>query len=153
MRGNAGRKLSENSNWKGGRYVASNGYVLIKRPDHPRADCRGYVYEHILVAGEMLGRVILATERVHHDDDNRQNNDPANLIVTASTAEHFVYHRKRKNLRMPGEANRLVECACGCGATFQKYDATNRPRRIVSGHNGGRDELGRYNPREIPVNA
>lgn len=28
----------------------------------------------------------------------------------------------------------LVECACGCGAVFPKYDRYGRPRRFVHGH-------------------
>lgn len=33
---------------------------------------------------------------------------------------------------MPKE---IVTCACGCGASFEKFDSKNRPRRYVSGHN------------------
>lgn len=125
-----------NHNWKGGRTVDPRGYVLIKRPDHPRADVRGYVYEHILVAEEMLGRPILPTEEVHHDDENPSNNKPGNLVVTSGKPEHRFRHRKReRGLRLPGEGNPTVACACGCGATFPKYDGSNRPRRFVSGHN------------------
>lgn len=130
-----GLPLERNPNWKGGRTVAEHGYVLIKRPGHPRADVRGYVYEHILVAEEKIGRPLAPGEEVHHDDLNRSNNHPSNLIVKSSRAEHFVHHRKRTDLRMPDEPNPLVSCACGCGATFLKYDAKNRPRRFVSGHN------------------
>lgn len=43
------RPGSDNPNWKGGRTVTEHGYVLLKRPDHPDADVRGYVYEHRLV--------------------------------------------------------------------------------------------------------
>jgi hypothetical protein len=125
----------KNPNWKGGRTVASHGYVLIKRAGHPRADCRGYVYEHILVAEQKLGRPILPTEQVHHKNHNRSDNRPENLEVKASVALHALEHRKRTDLRIPGQPNPLVSCECGCGQTFLRYDATNRPRRYVSGHN------------------
>jgi hypothetical protein len=36
---------------------------------------------------------------------------------------------------MPGERNRLIACACGCGTSFRKFDEENRPRKFVSGHN------------------
>ena len=38
-----------NNNWRGGRTLSSNGYMLIRFPGHPCADVRGYVYEHRLV--------------------------------------------------------------------------------------------------------
>lgn len=134
----SGQSGPRNPNWKGGRTVDPRGYVLIKRPDHPRADVRGYVYEHILVAEQMLGRPILSTEEVHHRDGNKSNNDPSNLLVTANRADHFQYHRKRTDLRNPGEENPIISCACGCGATFPKYDGWGRPRKYVSGHNRGK---------------
>jgi hypothetical protein len=28
-----------------------------------------------------------------------------------------------------------VACACGCGARFRRFDADNRPRRFLPGHN------------------
>jgi hypothetical protein len=127
--------LSRNPNWKGGRSVASNGYVLIKRPDHPRADCRGYVYEHILVAEQLIGRPVRKGEQVHHKNHIKTDNRPENLEVKANAAHHQYEHRKRTDLRELNEPNATVSCACGCGQTFLRYDAENRPRRYVSGHN------------------
>ena len=124
-----------NPNWKGGRTVASNGYVLIKRPDHPRADCRGYVYEHILVAEQLIGRPVRKGEQVHHKNHIKTDNRPENLEVKATAAEHHFEHRKRTDLRGLNEPNPIVSCSCGCGETFLRYDATNRPRRYISGHN------------------
>jgi hypothetical protein len=124
-----------NSQWNGGRSVASNGYVLVKvGPDHHLADVRGYAYEHRLVAEQNLGRRLLPGEVVHHIDGNKQNNHPSNLDVLTH-AEHHVQHRTRTDRRLPGEDNPRVACACGCGAAFAKYDGLGRPRRFVSGHN------------------
>lgn len=124
-----------NPNWKGGRSVASNGYVLIKAPEHPGADCRGYVYEHRLVAEKKIDRPLLATEHVHHINGDKQDNRPENLEVV-TVAEHRLRHRRNgSRLRMPGEPNREIQCACGCGAIFARYDAAGRPRAYVSGHN------------------
>lgn len=132
----------KNPNWKGGRSVASHGYVLIKRPDHHRADTRGYVYEHVLIAEQKIGRALLPSEEVHHDDLNPANNHPDNLIVKASRAEHRAAHRKRTDLRLPAEPNPAIECACGCGASFPRFDATGRPRRFISGHNARKKTMG-----------
>lgn len=125
-----------NPNWKGGRTIASNGYVLVKRPDHERCDSRGYVYEHRLVAEEMLDRPLGPGEQVHHINGNKTDNRPENLEVVASHAEHGVRHRTTgTDRRLPGEMNLLTQCACGCGVSFKFYDKYGRPRRYVSGHN------------------
>jgi predicted Rossmann fold nucleotide-binding protein DprA/Smf involved in DNA uptake len=125
----------DNPNWKGGRTVASNGYVLVKDRDNPMADVRGYVYEHRLVVSEREGRPLTTREQVHHDDLVKTNNDDDNLELCASLADHRVRHRRRTDLRMPSEPNVRIECACGCGQQFDRYDGDGRPRRFVSGHN------------------
>ena len=137
---------SKNSNWKGGRTVASNGYVLVKvGHDHHLADVRGYAYEHRLVAEQILGRRLEPGEQVHHRNADKADNDPTNIEVFASRAVHAVEHRApTSTLRHPCAPNPVVLCACGCGAAFTKYDRQNRPRRFRSGHNTDRDHEGRF---------
>lgn len=124
----------ENPNWKGGRSITSHGYVLIRvGKDHPLADVRGYAYEHRLKAWE-AGQDING-KHVHHEDEIKDSNAPSNLEAL-TVAEHRFRHRKLdSNRRMPNEANRVVECACGCGAKFDLYDTSGRPRQYVPGHN------------------
>ena len=126
-----------NNNWRGGRSIASNGYILIRvGVGHPDADVRGYAYEHKLVAQQKIGRKLRKGEQVHHKDHNKENNDPDNLEVVESLAHHKVLHRKKGfNNRLPDEENPLIVCMCGCGSEFFKYDETGRPRMYVSGHN------------------
>lgn len=124
-----------NPNWKGGRSVASNGYVLVKAPGHPLADVRGYVYEHRLVAERKLGRALRPDEEVHHKNRIKTDNREENLEVVTH-AEHGVEHRRReRGLRMPGEPNPMVACACGCGGQLHHFDAVGRPREHIQGHN------------------
>lgn len=127
----------KNGFWKGGRTIASNGYVLIKVGfDHHLADVRGYAYEHRLVAEEKIGRRLKKGELVHHIDHDKQNNKPENLEIVASIAEHRFQHRKKDSNRIRlDEKNSLVQCACGCQTHFQKYDCSGRPRKFISGHN------------------
>lgn len=127
---------AENPNWRGGRSIASNGYVLIRvGKEHHLADVRGYAYEHRLVAEQKLGRRLLPGEVAHHKDENKQNNDPDNLEVLTGW-EHRVEHRTGvRDLRHPGESNPLLDCACGCGGQLEKFDASGRPRRFIVGHN------------------
>lgn len=127
----------KNPNWRGGRSIASNGYVLIRvGVGHPLADVRGYAYEHRIVAEQKLGRPIAKGEQVHHIDGDKQNNAPENLEVL-SAAEHRVEHRgpRRFAMRLPGEPNPEIACECGCGVKFQRYDGSGRPRRFITGHN------------------
>lgn len=123
-----------NPNWRGGRTVTEQGYVLLRRPGHPDADVRGYVYEHRLIAEIMLGRRLGPDEVVHHVNHDRADNRYENLRVL-TRAEHAAEHRTRDDLRDPGEPNPLVSCECGCGEEFERYDGEGRPRRFVSGHN------------------
>lgn len=128
---------AKNGMWKGGRSIASNGYVLIRvGKDHHLADVRGYAYEHRLVAEQKLGRRLLPGEIPHHKDEDKQNNHPDNLEIKRSHAEHRAEHRKTgSKLRNPGQENGTTTCACGCGQWFRRFDAAGRPRRFVSGHN------------------
>lgn len=130
-------KGKDNPNWKGGRTVDPRGYVLLRvGVDHHLSDVRGYAYEHRIIAEQMIGRRLLPDEEVHHDDENKSNNSPDNLIVAGNSHEHMVFHRSPgSKLRMPGEDNPLISCACGCAAQFMKYDGLGRPRNFISGHN------------------
>jgi hypothetical protein len=122
--------------WKGGRVIASNGYVLVNvGKSHHLADVRGYAYEHRLVAEEKLGRKLLPGEQVHHIDENRQNNDPSNLEIAESVVHHRVHHRTTgTNRRLPGQENQLITCRCGCHQKMQQFDRFGRPRAFISGH-------------------
>ena len=128
----------DNPNWRGGRSIASNGYVLIKvGKDHHLADVRGYAYEHRLVAEKKLDRRLLPGEIPHHIDGNRQNNCPDNIEVTASRAHHHLRHRgpNGDRLRLPDEPNREILCGCGCSRALLMFDGSGRPRRYAQGHN------------------
>lgn len=134
-----------NSQWKGGRSIASNGYVLVRvGKDHHLADVRGYAYEHRLVAEQKLGRRLLPGEIPHHKDEDKTNNHPDNLEVV-TRAVHGVHHRRGgKAKRAPDEPNPLVACACGCGALLTRYDEAKRERRFVQGHNVRHGAAGRW---------
>lgn len=83
-----------NPNWRNGGLDAQ-GYRRIWRDGRQ-------VREHRVIAEEMLGRPLLPGETVHHKDGNRANNDPANLEVHASHAEHMRGHMTSTEARKRG---------------------------------------------------
>jgi hypothetical protein len=75
--------------WRGGRTTDKAGYILVKAPGHPHATQSGYVREHRLVMEQEIGRYLEPGEVVDHIDGNPSNNDPSNLRLFASNAEHL----------------------------------------------------------------
>jgi HNH endonuclease len=55
------------------------GYVMAWAPGHPRAGKGNYVFEHILVMEQVLGRHLFPDESVHHRNGLRDDNRPENL--------------------------------------------------------------------------
>lgn len=80
----------------GGRRIDTGGYVVMQD---------GKVHEHRVVAEQVLGRKLLRGEVVHHEDLDRTNNAPFNLIVFKSQAAHARHH-KLNHLGRP--------CDCPC---------------------------------------
>ncbi len=73
----------------------NNGYKEVTAVGHPLASKNGMVYEHRLVAEKKLGRPLNDEEIVHHVDENRANNNPDNLWVFRSNADHARYHQNK----------------------------------------------------------
>lgn len=78
--------------------TASNApEARARNADARRGGGKGYVkrggrHEHRAVAEEKLGRALLPGEIAHHKDENKQNNDPDNIEVLPSQAEHARLH-------------------------------------------------------------
>ncbi len=70
----------------------NNGYKEKYEPGNHLAAKNGLVYEHRLAGEQKLGRPLKKGEIVHHEDLNRSNNDPKNIIVFRTSADHARYH-------------------------------------------------------------
>ena len=101
MKGRKGtpRYGAKNPAWKGGvtyfrkhgNYAPMTKYVRCPAEFLPMARKDGYVMEHRLIVAQHLGRCLKRSEVVHHNDHNPQNNDPRNLLLSASNAAHKKY--------------------------------------------------------------
>ena len=96
-------KFGEKSHhWKGGRVDDGRGYVLILKPEHPNADKRGYVFEHVLIAEKALGKFLPVGAVVHHHNGTK---DSGPLVICQHNAYHRVLHRRKRALDACGHAS------------------------------------------------
>ena len=84
--------------YDGHKVRLTNGYYDVYYPEHPRARNSGSVMLQILVAEKILRRYLKDDEVVHHIDSDRLNNDPSNLMVFATHADHARYHQMMTHL-------------------------------------------------------
>jgi len=92
------RKGKDHPSWKGGRFIASTGYVSTKCEGHPRQSEFGYVLEHILVMEKSICRYLTKEEVVHHIDGNKSNNSLDNLMLFKNDSDHRKFHHKMGRL-------------------------------------------------------
>lgn len=76
------------------KYYSSinNGYKRVYYPSHPNSDSNGLIYEHQIVASEILGKPLQKNYYIHHKDGNKLNNAKENLLIFNSNKDHTVFH-------------------------------------------------------------
>ena len=91
-------------NWSNGFTKHSSGYIQIWKPSHPRANQKGYVFEHILIVEKALGKPFPEGAEVHHLNGNVADNRPQNLVVCPNRAYHMLLHQRQRALAECGHA-------------------------------------------------
>jgi hypothetical protein len=79
---------------RNGGVTVAKGYLLLRRPGHPRANKQGFVRRSLLVAEQNLGRPLRPGEVVHHINQIRNDDRPENIQVFPSQSAHIAHHNR-----------------------------------------------------------
>lgn len=71
------------------------------------------IREHVMVAERALGRTLPAGAVIHHADENRQNNAPANLVICPDNSYHKLLHVRMRARDACGNPNWRLCTFCG----------------------------------------
>jgi hypothetical protein len=110
-------RMEYSTSWHGGRTINGEGYVCIYKPNYPKVDSSGYVYEHILVAEQGLGRSLIEGEVVHHLNEIKTDNRFENLSVIPKGTHSHIHLSNIGNHRW----SKNYICCERCGQTNSPY--------------------------------
>lgn len=89
-------------------------YPTLYRPVHPRANSKGCVPAHIVVAERALGRRLPDGAQVHHVNEDRRDYSRKNLVICQDAAYHKLLHVRAEVVRRGGnpDTDRLCSVCC-----------------------------------------
>jgi hypothetical protein len=107
---------SKHPTWTGGYTYDKEGYILVRRIEHPDANNAGYVRAHRLVMETKLGRELTPGEVVDHIDGDTSNNHPDNLRLFANNGDHLRTTRTGRSQMPPvqRQVQRLLAVQRAC---------------------------------------
>lgn len=101
----------------GGKYKdLTHGYVFIKYPNHPRANRRGYVPEHVLIWEKANKAKVSKGCIIHHLNGRKDDNRPSNLILMKRSEHVQQAEPYKKQIRELEDEIRLLCIALMCKA-------------------------------------
>lgn len=86
------------------RCTTTKGYITVRIKGHPRADRWDNVYEHFVIAEEILGKDLPKNAVIHHIDGDGMNNSLNNLIICENQSYHMLLELRTKALKACGNA-------------------------------------------------
>ena len=92
-----------------GYILKDSGYILIRKPEHPNSDKKGYVLYHRLIVEEHIGRYLSKEEVVHHIDFDKNNNNITNLQILNPTTHAEIHSRMERKVIDIYEAKRMID--------------------------------------------
>jgi len=85
--------------WKGGRRLNKQGYLVVYRPEYPRAGKRGEVLEHILVWEVAHRKPLPENWAIHHLNGIKNDNRLINLVALPNTKHSLILAEKAKRIK------------------------------------------------------
>lgn len=89
-------------------------------------------HEHRIIAERALGHPLPQAARIHHWNENTQDNRPENLVICENQRYHFLLHWRMHRLRDTGSLDlkrcnlcRLVKPLAEFGRMRRKWDGRN----------------------------
>jgi len=89
--GTGQRYREKHPNWKGGRWIGKDGYIVLNHGS--KHTVRNEQYEHRFVAEKVLSRKLKPKECVHHINGIRSDNRHCNLLVCTNAYHNFLNNR------------------------------------------------------------
>lgn len=126
--GEGGQAGERNHQYKSGRRIDLDGYVLITAPkDHPYARQRAnretkLMYEHRYVMEQKLGRYLRPEEVVDHIDGLTLHNAPENLRLFASNADHLAVTKAGHAPKLSAAGSRNTGIRTDLGQAISRVD-------------------------------
>lgn len=96
-----------------GRILTHNGYVMVRKPDHPCADGKGYIRLHRLIMEKAIGRILGPNEVVHHKNGEKTDNRIENLLLIDKPNHVRMHHTGKKGRGPDKKLRKKNPCARG----------------------------------------
>ncbi len=117
-----------------------NGYIVVLYKGHPKSfnglgnaahDISYCVYEHVLIAEDIISRSLRNDEVVHHLDSHKANNIPENLLIISSEMHGKLHSWLSRYNFTPiyeksvysSECNRCANCEKPCSVNLKYCSA------------------------------